>query len=112
MYILTSPKNFMAFDQFLWPFCFAVAACACPLFIHYVDHNAKLRSLPSSHLKGDYSWALAMTYMTFSYLLGLFFFLLPEIYQNHIRGQSEYEMMLSKSLGNGYNIICSNQTNE
>ena len=53
-----------------------------------------------------------MTYMTFAYLLGLVFFLLPEIYQKHIRGQSEYEMMLSKSLGNGYNIICSNQTNE
>ena len=76
----------MAFDQFLWPFCFVVAACACPLFIHYVDHKAKLRSLPASHLKGDYSWALAMTYMTFAYLLGLFFFLLPEIYQNNIRG--------------------------
>ena len=50
--------------------------------------------------------------MLLAYALGIFFMLLPEIYQKNIRGYNEKEFIQSQSLPNGYKLICSNQTQE
>ena len=50
--------------------------------------------------------------MLMVYGLGVVFTLLPDLYQNYIRGQTEREFIQAAALPNGYKLICGLQTNE
>jgi hypothetical protein len=77
----------------LWALSSAIVGLAIPTVLLGAEHNGemKTRKFPAGYK--DYSKQIALLYMILSYAIGIFFMLLPDIYQKNIRGYNEKEFI-------------------